>query len=158
MIERYIEQLLEDIRYSEEYAEKRLMNFKKVNDLEADCLFDEEIESFGIKLSDLFEMDKMFFPEKKMLDVQQMSQLVDAMESLWRSYGLNPVFPEDIPVEVKYCQLRDHLDHVTMPVPGKIMDVELCDYLPEYCPFFNWCPLAQIYNSNKCHTNHEIVI
>jgi len=145
MIARYIEQLLEDIHHSEMMAERRLRNFKKVDDLESDYFCDDEIDSFGVKISELFELDKIFFPNRKMLDENQMSQLVKAMESLWKAYGLNPVFPSNVTDEVKYCQFRDHLDHVISPISGKTMDVELCDYLPEYCPFYGWCPLAQMH-------------
>jgi len=156
MITRYIEQLLEDIRNSEMLAGKRLQNLKKLDDLDTDYLCEDEIDSFGVKLSDLFELDKIFFPEKRMLDKNQMNQLVEALMSLWKAYGMNPVFPINVSVEIKYCQLRDHLDHVTMPVPGKVMDVELCDYLPEYCPFFDWCSLAKEYT--KCQSNQMIMM
>jgi len=156
MITRYIEQLLEDIHSSEMKAEKRLQNLKKVDDLDTDYFCEDEIDTFGVKLADLFELDKIFFPERRMLNGDHMDRIVEALTSLWMAYGLNPVFHRNAPVEVKYCQLRDHLDHVTTPVSGKIMDVELCDYLPEYCPFFDWCPLAKEYS--KCHSNHTLVI
>jgi len=156
MIARYVEQLLEDIRSSERMAEKRLQNLKKVDDLESDYFCYDEIDTFGVKLSNLFELDKIFFPERKILDEDQQKDIVEALTSLWKAYGLNPVFPKNVPVEVKYCQFRDHLDHVTTPVPGKTMDVELCDYLPEYCPFISWCPLAKTYR--ECQSSQMIML
>lgn len=142
MMDRYIEQLLDDIQYSASIAEKRLKNRNKLDNLEADYVFDDEIDAFGVKLSELFAIDKIFFPDRKRLSRKQISQLADAMEKLWKAYGLNPVFPDNVSDEVRYCQMREHLDHETYPVHGKVVDVELCDYLPEHCPFFNWCPLV----------------
>ena len=139
---RYIEQLLEDIQYSASLAEGRLKNWNKFDNLDADCVFDDEVDTSGVKLSELFSIDKMFFPDRKRLNQKQISQLADAMEELWKAYGLNPVFPDNVSDEVRYCQMREHLDHETYPVYGKVVDVELCDYLPEHCPLFNWCPLA----------------
>ena len=154
IITRYIEQLIEDINRSETFAGERVDRFVNFNDLDSEFVCDDDIDSLGIKLSELFQIDKMFFPERKLLNAEQISLLINAMESLWRAYGLNPVFPPTATDEVKYCQFRDHLDHEVIPVSGKIMDVELCDYLPHHCPFFEWCPLAK--EQNECTSKYIV--
>ena len=146
-MDRYIAQLLEDIHYSASIAEKRLKNRNKLDNLNADLVFDDEIDVFGIKLSELFGIEKIFFPDRKRLNREQISQLADSMEELWKAYGLNPIFPDNISDEVRYCQMREYLDYETFPDHGIVVDIELCDYLPKHCPFINWCPIAEE-NSN----------
>ncbi len=139
---RYVEQLHEDIRGAEEFAEKRVSEmFTTTQEEEYHISFDDD-NSAGIIISELFELDQISFPERKHLNEEQISILVEAIESLWKAYGLNPLFEEGLPDESKYCQLRNYLNQKVYPVYGKMVDVELCDYNQHDCPFINWCTIA----------------
>ncbi len=148
IMKRYVEQLLEDIKSSEALAAKRVERIVGFIDLESDYVSDDDIDSLGIKLSRLFHLDEMFFPERRFLNEEQISLLVNSLERLWKAYRLNPLFPPNATNEVKYCQFRNHLNHEVLPVSDNTMDVELCDYVPYYCPLFEWCPLVQ--DRNEC--------
>ncbi|NPA37217.1 MAG: hypothetical protein GXO47_10260 [Chlorobi bacterium] len=147
-MDRYVEQLIEDIRTSVITAEKRL---DEISDFQEDEIFHFDVDdnSFhGIILSVLFDIDKMFFPELILLNDSHISVLVNEIEKLWRAYGLNPVFHDALPDSLKYCQFRNYMTHVVYPVKSKIVDVELCDYLPHQCPFGELCPVAESYYDN----------
>jgi hypothetical protein len=139
---RYIEQILEDIRDAELLSVERVRNVCSPNEDEEYHIVIDENSTGGIKLSKLFDIDKIFFPEKSLLDSEQILVMVNAIESLWRAYGLNPVFHADLPEESKYCLLRNYLDQKVYPVYGNLVDVELCDYNQHDCPFINWCSVA----------------
>jgi len=143
-MKRYIEQLLEDIKDSNKAAKKRVANITALRTTGEENEYNiiDDDNSLGIKLSELFNIEQVFFPERTLLDDGQISVLVEAIESLWKTYGLNPIFHEKLPVSLKYCQLRNYLSQIVYPVPGETVDVELCDYLPQHCPFAEECPVA----------------
>ena len=140
---RYIEQILEDIRDAELLAVERVRNICSPKEDEEYHIVIDENSMGGIELSKLFDIDKIFFPEKNLLDSEQILVMVNAIESLWKAYGLNPVFHDNLPVEAKYCQLRNYLNQKVYPVSGRMVDVELCDYNQNDCPFINWCSIAE---------------
>ena len=141
---RYLEQLLEDIKSAEEVADVRISDICSFNDGSQYHIINDDDYSTGVKISELFDLDQLFFPKRKLLDDEQISVLVVAIESLWEAYGLNPVFHDNISEEAKYCQLRNYLNHKVYPVSGKMVDVELCDYNQNDCPFIKWCSIAVV--------------
>lgn len=143
-MKRYIEQLLEDIKDSKKVAKKRVVNITALRsggELNEYNIIEDDNPT-GIKLSDLFNIDQVFFPERCFLDNEQISVLTDAIESLWKAYGFNPIFHDKLPVSLRYSQFRNYLNQIVYPVPGEPVDVELCDYLPQHCPFAEECPVA----------------
>lgn len=139
---RYIEQILEDIENAKIVAEERVHAVCASNDKDEYNIVYDEDNTGGITLSKLFGIDKIFFPERSLLDDEQTLSMVNAIESLWNAYSLNPIFHENLPVDVKYCQLRNYLNHKVYPLPGDMVDVELCDYNQNDCPFINWCSIS----------------
>ncbi len=142
VMNKYIEQILEDIENSKSAADKRVNAFCDSYDKDEYHIVVDEDNTGGIKLSKLFDIDLIFFPERNLLDNEQISDMVQAIESLWEAYGVNPIFHENLPMEARYCQLRNYLNHKVYPEYGKVVDVELCDYNENDCPFSDWCSVA----------------
>ena len=139
---RYVEQIIEDIREAKSVAEERVHTVCSSNNNDEYSIVVDEDNTGGIKLSKLFDIDQIFFPERNLLDNDQISAMVIELESLWKAYGLNPLFHDNMPTDVRYCQLRNYLNQKVYPVSGRMVDVELCDYNLNDCPFINWCSAA----------------
>jgi hypothetical protein len=148
-MKRYVEQLLEDIGIARELASERLQKLvmQASNDEYFVLCEDEET---GVTLSELFGLEQFSFPKRSYLDQKEVTTLVDNITSLWKAYGLNPLFPATLPVEMKYCQMRSYLHQKVYPMLGGLVDVELCDYLPSQCPLAADCPLIQLQLSKAC--------
>ena len=150
---RYVEQILEDIENAKSAADERVNTICASYDKDEYHVVIDEDNTGGIKLSMLFDIDKIFFPERNLLDNEQISAMNSAIESLWKAYGLNPVFHDNLPDESIYCQLRNYLDQKVYPVSGTMVDVELCDYNQNDCPFINWCSIAAEQKEGDNRTN-----
>jgi hypothetical protein len=142
-MDRYVEQLIEDIRNSESKADSRISEIVEYVDYFDYLPLEEDSNLHGVKLSDLVDIDRIFFPDRLLLNDNHITMLVNAIDKLWKAYGLNPVFPDELPDNIKYCQFRNYLNQVVYPVKGKMVDIELCDYLPHQCPFGELCPVAE---------------
>ncbi|MCG8578729.1 MAG: hypothetical protein MI866_02355 [Bacteroidales bacterium] len=145
MMKRYLEQLIEDLREARAKSTHNLSLFFKVPEMHDFDLYHND-EHAGIKVGDLIGMEKLFFPNVDYLTDSEAEKVVDEFYEVFKAYGLNPIFEVCVTAKVKYGHFRHALNHQVFPVNNQVVDVEMCDYLPQYCPMFELC---MNYNSQR---------
>jgi hypothetical protein len=103
-------------------------------------------EHAGIKVADLIGIEKFFFPNVDYLTDDEAEEVVEEFMAVFNAYGLNPIFEKCVTARIKYGHFRHALAHQVFPVENQVVDVEMCDYLPQYCPMHELC---MRYNSQK---------
>lgn len=150
-MKRYLEQLLEDIELAGQNADMRLASyFKKESSGDYYTVLDENREE-GIKLSELIGLEIFVFPKIEHLGDVEVNDLNKAMIHLLEVYGMTPIFNSCVPVRIKYSLIRKAMNSRVYPAEGQVVDLELCDYLPQYCPFAAECP-AYVEGRGECCT------
>ena len=137
-MKRYIEQLLEDLENIKHHAEHNLSSVFNASDGNAYDLFHDD-ESAGIKVGELIGIEQFFFPEIDYLSDGEVEKVADALNTVYRAHGLNPIFEQCVTHRIRYGHLRHGINHHVFPVENQVVDVEMCDYLPQYCPLFSLC-------------------
>ncbi|MCU4155480.1 hypothetical protein J1N10_05795 [Carboxylicivirga sp. A043] len=138
MMKRYIEQLIEDLQEIRSKSTQNLSLFFKVPEMQDYDLYNDE-EHEGIKVTDLIGMEKFFFPNVDYLTDAEAEVIVVEFENVFNAYGLNPIFEDCVTARIKYGHLRHALNHQVFPVENQMVDIEMCDYLPQYCPMHELC-------------------
>lgn len=146
-MKRYIEQLIEDLDVA------CINAFDKLSALHTNTLLNEYIpllddDHKGIKVADLIGFEQFVFPRTSLLSDIEVTELTNSLINVYKAHGLNPVFSPCVPDLIRYGQLREHIKHQVYPRVGDLVDVELCDYIPPDCPFYNICPTMK--NGSKC--------
>jgi len=138
-MKRYIEQLLEDL---EEIRSKAHCNLSS----KLDVIDESEYEPYlgnedeeGIKVAELIGMEQIFLPDMDYLSDFEIDQVVDLLIQVYKAYGLNPIFETCVSNRIKYGHLRHGLSYQVFPSENQIVDIEMCDYLPQYCPLYSLC-------------------
>ncbi len=144
-MKRYIEHLIEDIEEARLKAAKNLaMYFNVPVPHDFDLYHDEE--HTGIKVAELIGMEKYVFPNVDYLTDLEAEVVIKGFIAVYHAYGLNPIFEKCVTDRVMYGHLRHFLNYQVYPVENEIVDVEMCDYLPQYCPMHELC---SNYNDHK---------
>lgn len=160
-MKRYVEQLLEDINLATLSASHRLTSYFSVGECESPVEYEivnEIDEKDGVRVADLIGLDIFMFPKIEYLNEVEVKELVKEMITLWKVHGLNPIFAKCVPDQVKYCQLREYICEMVFPVMNDEVDIELCDHLPQYCPFAKTCPAVLLASQQACcsHIDYKI--
>ncbi len=138
MMKRYIEQLLEDLNNIENAAGYNLKGVFNTPDGNAyEMCYDDEL--VGIKVGELIGMEQFFFPDIDYLTDIEVEKVVSALTAVYYSHGLNPIFESCVSDRIRYGHLRNGINYQVFPVENQIVDVEMCDYLPQYCPLYSLC-------------------
>lgn len=137
-MKRYIEHLIEDLEKVRLESVERLRNFF-TSPVASDYELYQDEELDGVKLSDLIGMEQFFFPNIDYLSDVEISEVVNALTRVYEAYGLNPIFENCVNDRIKYGHLRIALEQEVYPVKNQVVDLEMCDYLPQYCPLYNLC-------------------
>ncbi|WP_439183737.1 hypothetical protein [Carboxylicivirga taeanensis] len=139
-MKRYIEQLIEDLESIQLEALERLKRFFWVSEGdEYELVQDEELG--GVKLSELIGIEQFCFPNIDYLSDFEVTEVVKTITKVLEAYGLNPIFERCVSDRIKYGHLRIALEQQVFPVKDQLVDLEMCDYLPQHCPFFQMCSL-----------------
>ncbi len=146
-MKRYIEHLLEDLEGIRRNAPGNLASFFNVSDKQELDLY--HVEDFsGVRLAELIGIEQVFFPNEDYLSDEEASKVVDELVTVYKSHGLNPLFEQCVSDRIKYGHLRHGLNQQVFPVYKQMVDIEMCDYLPEYCPLYELC--SQLHNHPVC--------
>jgi len=140
VMKRYVEQLMEDIELAKNSAEIRLSSYFESDQMAAYLPVVDESEEGGIKISELIGLEVFVFPKCEYLGEVESLDLTKALVILLKGYGFNPMFGSCVPNRIKYSLLRSAINHRVYPAENELVDLELCDYLPQYCPFAAECP------------------
>jgi len=150
-MKRYVEQLMEDIDLAKRSAEIRLSSYFEREGSSAYHPVDEDFDEAGVKISELIGLEVFVFPKREYLGEVESLDLSQAMIELLKNYGFNPMFGSCVPIRIKYSLLRQAVNHRVYPAEDQMVDLELCDYLPQYCPFAAECP-AHVQGRRECCT------
>ncbi|MBI9061236.1 MAG: hypothetical protein JEZ14_04570 [Marinilabiliaceae bacterium] len=150
-MKRYVEQLMEDIDLAKSNAERRLSSYFECDHSAAYHFIEDDSDEAGIRISDLIGLEVFVFPKSEHLGEEELLDLSNAMIALLQNYGFNPMFGSCVPNQIKYSLMRRAINHRVYPGENQMVDLELCDYLPQYCPFAVECP-AHTEGRGECCT------
>lgn len=137
-MKRYIEQLIEDLETAQAKASERLQWFfdDSGDDDETPIQHDDEA---GILLCDLIGIEQFYFPKHDYPDDREVEVLAELMLALYAAYGLHPLFEPCVNARIRYGHLRYYMTQPVYPLQHQMVDIEMCDYLPQDCPLFDLC-------------------
>ncbi len=158
-MQRYIEQLLEDIQnatlrsYQNPGNKKNYSQFEPDADLASNHIKHAEQFLYGKKqcISEVIGIEKKLFPAPEQLTQNQTKLLVIAMESLWNAYNLFADLPDNLPSDIRYHLLRENWESPQIFLSHGENHIEFCDYNWEKCPFPKYCQVCK-----EFHNEHEI--
>lgn len=91
------------------------------------------------QISTLFDLQPEQFPPPKRLTTSQMQAITLAYAELLLSWGICLVIPESVPVEMAYETAVGALERKVSVSQYGMVTLEFCSYIPEKCPFGEWC-------------------
>lgn len=141
---------MEDIGFAKSNAEKRLSSY-----FENECSttyqpVEDDFDEAGIKISELIGLEVFVFPKSEYLGEVEFLDLSNALIELLMNYGVNPIFASCVSNRIKYGLLRQAINYRVYLAEDHPVDLELCDYLPQYCPFAGECPAYAEGRSECC--------
>ncbi|MBE9512058.1 MAG: hypothetical protein IMY71_14410 [Bacteroidetes bacterium] len=147
-MERYIEQLIEDIRHSatrvqppgELWEDVDMDNPNEVKDI---SFVEQYINGEPQQLSLIIGIGKEQLPPPNQLRDTQVTLLLNEMVQLLRKFHFVPDFPEKAPDNLRYKVLRDHWDDEHVLVGAGEVHIEFCDYDETQCPFPGYCTVCK---------------
>ncbi len=143
-MEKYLEQLIEDIREATKEAPVPGELWSSVNmddpgEVEDMAYVEQFFYGTPQKLSAIVGIEKIQLPPLEKLKTlpgsQILARLVMEMGVLLKAYHFVPDFPEGLPIEVKYELLREIWDSEEVYVGAGEVHIEFCNYYPDACPF-----------------------
>lgn len=140
---RYIEQLIEDLRKAAE-------NAPHLNEIETNLTTDEEfarhiedVERYlhgeQEKLSEIIGVPLKMLPSADKLNKHQLRILTQELIKLLNDWNFYPDFPDNLPDDMKYKALLDVWESDQVYMSSGETHLEFCDYDPENCPFPGYC-------------------
>lgn len=156
---RYIEQLVEDIRMAAGWAphlnEGRI---KLSTEEELEQHFDD-IENFLHgeleKLADIVGIPLKMLPAPERINQRQKEILADELTSLLNAWNFYPDFPENLPAEMKYKALLDVWESEQTYMRSGEAHIEFCNYDPANCPFPGYCQNCDLFSSDAQDVNND---
>ena len=149
-MQKYVNQLIGDIKKSINLAPERLGTFDKfipdyLNEEDQELFADVEQFMHGSRstMGFYFGINQMYFPPIEKLNQEQIKELTIYFVQLWIAYNYIPVFPDNLPDKIKYKYLRKYLSYeTTYALTGRI-HIEFCEYDTENCPFEGYCTICE---------------
>ena len=132
-MQRYTEQLIEDIREAKKRPRPPKMELPP--ELELMRGAEEYLHGKLYKMGNLFGLQKEQFPPSEKLDEKQIEDIIRSLTELWEAFNFIPDFPEGLPDVYKYNLLVDYLNYETTVVSNGFNHFEFCGYDPGSCPF-----------------------
>ena len=132
-MERYINQLVEDIRKAAK--QKRPPKMQLDPELEVVRGAEEYLYGTPYKLSSLLGLNKNAFPPVEKSNTEQLKKLVIEIENLWAEFNFYADFPDGLPADYRYKLLLGKWDTEVQYVSIGNIHMEFCDYDTENCPF-----------------------
>ncbi len=144
---RYVEQLIEDIRRAGEMAPP---DVETATDLDEDEALEQHFadveryiagETDGT-LSTITGILTDTLPQPEKLTPAQLSRLVSELVILLNKWNFYPEFPDKLPDELKYRALLGVWDDEQTYAKSGMMHLEFCNFDPESCPFTGYCTVC----------------
>lgn len=143
-MQRYVEQLIEDIN-------SRIADAPPVTDysvildeveLEEILATEESADVRKTTIAEVVGIERMFLPPVEKLKAADVTPLSDAVSRLWKAFHLHPMFPENVPLQLRYSCLREHWeDEIIADFNGEIC-IDICNYQCDNCPLEQYCSVC----------------
>lgn len=139
-MQRYIEQLIEDLREAKKHVPPIAQFSDDYDKFEEQMLAIETAPDVSVKK--LFGLSYEELPPPERISTAHIQQLIDAIIDTWTAFNITIILPEDIPLKLKYELFRDQFSDPIHYMPGWSMHFDFCD---------GWCPECKIadYCKNK---------
>ena len=137
-MEKYINQLVEDIREAHKKAPVQKSIYGKSDDEllseleEVDRIIEEEPDK---PMHNIFGIDPIMFPPVERLSRNQAARLANEILDLWNKFNIDAVYPENFPKYKLYPLLVRKFSEPFLYFPMGMTGVEFCDYDAANCPF-----------------------
>jgi len=143
-MQRYVEQLIDDI--NSRIAEAPAVTDYSVilDETELEEILETETSSDVRKttIADVVGIEKMFLPPVDKLGTNDFDPLGDAVSRLWKAFHLHPMFPDNVPLSLRYRCLREHWeDEIIADFNGEIC-IDICNYDCADCPLEAYCSVC----------------
>ena len=159
-MERYIGQLIEDIRQAASKVPqpgKILKDVDMGNPDEAEEIFSAKqfINGEPQQLSQITGISKEQLPPPNQLLDTQVTLLLNEMVQLLQKFHFIPEFPEKAPDNLKYKALRDHWNEEHVIVSSGQVHIEFCNYDETQCPFPGYCNICKETEERNLNTEDK---
>lgn len=137
-MERYIQQLAEDLRDAKRFVPKRKPQEEIDEDdfmeglYEIDRIIDNREDS---PMHNIFGIDPISFPPANRLTPDQASFIASEILELWEAFNIEAVYPQNFPLDKLYPMLVEKFKKPFMYFPMGTTGIEFCNYDPDECPF-----------------------
>jgi len=143
-MERYIEQLLNDIKAAtwniqppnEIWDSVDMNNEAEIEDI---SYVEEYIYGEEQPVSEITTIDQEKLPPDHKLTDNQKAILAEALEKLLNHFNFHLDFPENYPNHLRYSFIYDIWGNSYVPLSFGQSHIEFCDYEQENCPFSGYC-------------------
>jgi len=110
-MQRYTEQLIGDIKRAKDNPRPKKMELPP--ELEFVRGAEEYLHGELYEMGNLFGLEKVQFPSVEKLNQGQIKKIVIEFGQLWQAFNFYPVFPDGLPIEIKYKIFVDYLEYKT---------------------------------------------
>jgi len=146
-MERYIEQLIEDLRNAALQAPDDPFENGDMDDEEAFELEMEQTERFvdgpQEKLSDIVGIPKSHLPAPALLAEGQKEVIIPELIALLNAYNFYPEYPEKVPYAMLYEAIYNIWNDEFVQMTFGQVHIEFCNYDEDNCPFPGYCDLCK---------------
>lgn len=142
-MQRYVEQLIEDIKTATSMAPDDPFEEDELDEMEALEMELEEAERFVSgpqeKLADILGIPKNLLPAPERLNNDQKKSLNTVLIPLLKAFNFYPELPENLSEELIYKALYDIWNHEHVYMSSGHYYIEFCNYDEKDCPFPGFC-------------------
>lgn len=151
---RYIEQLIDDIRKQRQFVEPPDEIWEGVDPTDPgeveDFTYVEEF-MYGAKehVFKITGIEQNLLPSAKKLTTDQAAMLAIELELLLNHYNLYPDFPGKFPAHLRYPMLRKLWEKKYVAVSFGEIHIEFCSYDDAKCPFPGYCTACEDFRKEE---------
>ncbi|MBE0638840.1 MAG: hypothetical protein IH598_09995 [Bacteroidales bacterium] len=149
---RYVEQLIEDIRKAAANAPQPDDDETEISDEEALARHFDDVEQYlhgeREKLSEIIGIPLNLLPSPGKLTKTQISKLTVELVRLLNVWNFYPDFPNNLPDHMKYAALLGIWESEQVYMNSGETHLEFCDYDPSDCPFPGYCKSCDDFNTD----------
>lgn len=147
-MERYIEQLIEDIRRAgwrirpphEIWHDVDLENEAEQEDISH---VEKYIYGTEEKISSITGIDQIMLPATEKLTNEQSGLLASELEKLLNIFHFHLDFPDKFPLHLRYPLIRNFWNEEHVPISFGESHIEFCSYDKDDCPFSGYCNICE---------------
>lgn len=137
-MQRYIEQLIEDMKETIDSIEQKKSVIQKD---EKDQFADVEkfLDGPFHPLGEILGFEKVVLPPIEKLNREQIHELYPVLVDLLEAHNFSPEFPRKVDIALKYHLIREKWHDEFAHMDSGTSHIDFCDYDPSNCPFGKQC-------------------